>query len=414
MLNKTPAKGMRDILPEDYAAREKVLNQIKETYARYGFTQIETPCVEDLRLLTSRQGGENEKLIFKILKRGEKLSAAEQGDWCDLGLRYDLTLPLSRFYANHMSELPAVFKSLQIGNVWRAERPQKGRYRQFVQCDIDIIGEKSILAEAELIRAAVDALTGIGFSGFTVRINDRRILLALGKNAGFAADELGAVLISLDKLDKIGCDGVIAELTEQGFALSAAQALTNVVSAANTADDPISALCEAVELPADAKKDITDLFSLLQSFRADCRFCFDPTLVRGMGYYTGAIFEISVDGYGVSVAGGGRYDEMMGKYLNQSVPACGFSIGFERIMSLLEKPAEVTPQKDKVCFILEKDLEISRIAEVFAKTDALRSEGKVCNVLKRMKNFARQLESLRKEGYGTIVAVSSTEERIVD
>lgn len=414
MLIKTPPKGMRDILPADLKLRQQILDVITKIYNSYGFTQIETPCVEDINTLTSKQGGDNEKLIFKILKRGEKLENASADNICDLGLRYDLTVPLSRYYANNSGNLPNVFKAIQIGNVWRAERPQKGRFRQFVQCDIDIIGEESHLAEAELISATTTALNALGLDGFTVKINDRRILKGLAQKAGFAEEDFDKVFIALDKLDKIGFDGVVGELVEEGLDEEKAKTVLNFA---------LSISAEGLEKAKEVLKDVVDekVFDNLAEIIAinSCdkfKLKFDCTLVRGMNYYTGPIFEIEVDGFGVSVAGGGRYDNMLGKFLNRSVPACGFSIGFERIFTVLkEKGVTFGEQPKKTAYVVDSRCGADIISKVFKEAEKIRSQGGICLVTKRIKNFGFLLEQLKKDGYSDIFQVNEKGEiRITD
>lgn len=414
MLVKTPPKGMRDILPEDLELRQNILNVIKGVYTSYGFTQIETPCVEDIKNLTSKQGGDNEKLIFKILKRGEKLENATADELCDLGLRYDLTVPLSRYYANNSGSLPNVFKAIQIGNVWRAERPQKGRFRQFVQCDIDIIGEAGCIAEAELISATTTALGKLGLSGFTVKINDRKILKGLALKAGFGEEDCDKVFISLDKLDKIGEEGVRAELVSLGFGEDKANAVvsTAVDISAKGLDGAREALQGFVE---------QNVFDNLRSIikineKGDFNIKFDCTLVRGMNYYTGPIFEIAVDGFGVSVAGGGRYDNMLGRFLGRDVPACGFSIGFERIFTILKEKGYGAGQgKTKTAFVVDGRCGNDVVSEVFKEAAKRREQGEICLVTKRIKNFGYLLEQLRGQGYSEIYQVNEKgETRLTD
>ena len=350
-LKKKPVTGMKDILPAEMAVRDYVIRLIKDTYGTFGFSSIETPCVEHIENLCSKQGGENEKLIFKILKRGEKLkldTAKTEMDLVDGGLRYDLTVPLSRYYSNHMSELPAPFKALQMGNVWRADRPQRGRFRQFMQCDIDILGEPTILAEIELILATTTLLGKLDFKNFTIRINDRRILKAMASYSGFPAESFDTVFIILDKMDKIGLEGVAEELKKEGFEEKAIETYLGLFREI-TPDAAGVAYCgEKLSDVLDAKY-AEDLQTIIRSVdavkSADFKIVFDPTLVRGMSYYTGPIFEIAMDEFGGSVGGGGRYDEMIGKFTGQDTPACGFSIGFERIvMLLLERGYEVPGQ----------------------------------------------------------------------
>ena len=401
---KTPTKGMNDYLPADMRLREYVQGLIKKTYAGYGFCQIETPCVEHIENLTSKQGGENEKLIFKILKRGEKLTGA-QGleDLCDSGLRYDLTLPLSRYYANNMAQLPSPFKALQIGNVWRADRPQKGRFRQFTQCDIDILGDASNLAEIELMNATTSVLGQLGFENFKVRVNDRRILKAMASVAGFEEKDWGDVFIILDKMDKIGLEGVKKELLESGYD---AQAVETYVTFFEKADQGLScgefcgdALAEALE-PGVVESMDTILSCVKATASKPFQLVFDPTLVRGMGYYTGTIFEIELAEFGSSIAGGGRYDEMVGRFCGQKVPACGFSIGFERIITILKDRGFVPPVEGrKMAFLADKNLNGEQLTQLFKEAAALRAEGVEVMVTTRKKNAKNQKEVLGKEGY---------------
>lgn len=387
-LIKKPVNGMKDILPEEMEIRNYVIGLIRETYGSFGFSSIETPAVEHIENLLSKQGGDNEKLIFKILKRGEKLhlaEATEEAAVTDSGLRYDLTLPLSRYYANNANELPSPFKALQIGSVWRADRPQKGRFRQFTQCDIDILGDASPMAEIELILATTGVISRLGFKGFTIRINDRRILKDMAAQAGFAEEDYDQVFITIDKLDKIGWDGVKEELKE---------------------NFPEEKAEKYVSLFEEAKPsyDLPMIISTVESLKeGDFRMQFDPTLVRGMSYYTGPIFEISMDEFGSSVGGGGRYDGMIGKFTGQQVPACGFSIGFERIiMLLMEKGFRVPDKKAKTAILLEKDLKGDRLTEAFREAQKLRSEGQEVSVSVMKKNKKFQKDQLASEGYTNI------------
>jgi histidyl-tRNA synthetase len=410
MTSSIPAKGMRDLLPGQVATRDWATARILEVYASYGFTRIETPTVENLSVLMGAQGGENEKLIFKILKRGEKLSAADSGELADLGLRFDLTVPLARYYAHLHGSLPQPFRAIQIGPVWRADQPQKGRYRQFIQCDIDILGLGSPLAEIELIRATVDALAAVTLRSFTVRVNDRRILMALVTASGFSEADAGTVLITLDKMDKVGVAGVQRELVGRGFPAERVGAFLTAV-----ADTEKRALANGadlgwLDLPVE-RGVVTALGTILRSVRADhatwakagatVDVRFDPTLVRGMGYYTGPIFEISDTGYGSSIAGGGRYDDMIGRFLERTVPACGFSIGFERLMDILEERAAAAAfasARAKVVLLVDEALE--DLAPVLAEARARRAEGAIVIVEPRhAKNAGRQIWELAKDGF---------------
>lgn len=404
---KTPVKGMNDFLPQDMRLREYVISVIKETYADFGFAQIETPLVEHIENLQSNQGGENEKLIFKILKRGEKLNiptAISETDVVDSGLRYDLTLPLARYYAAHAEQLFTPFKALQIGNVFRADRPQKGRFRQFTQCDIDILGDETMLAETELISATSTLLLKLGFEGFRVRVNDRRILKAMAESCNMPEDRLGSVYISLDKLDKIGADGVKAELIENGFDKADVERYLSMFL--NREGKSCSELCTGLGdyLAPTVAEGIDRLIETVSSSLGN-RFdlVFDPTLVRGMGYYTGTIFEIEMPELRSSVAGGGRYDEMIGKFGANPTPACGFSIGFERIITILkDKDFTVPVKKSSAAFLVDKKASNESVAEVFATAAKLRTEGARVMIAKRNKNAKRQKELLEAEGYTEI------------
>ena len=397
-------KGMNDYLPGDMRLREYVIGQIKSTYGSYGFCPIETPCVEHIENLTSKQGGENEKLIFKILKRGEKLAGAEsQQDLCDSGLRYDLTMPLSRYYANNMAQLPSPFKALQIGNVWRADRPQKGRFRQFTQCDIDILGDATNLAEIELMGATTTMLCKLGFTGFTVRVNDRQILKAMAQACQFEEADFDKVFIILDKMDKIGLEGVKKELLDAGFAQ---ESVEKYVAWFERAGQGLSAreFCgEGLPDVLDPKvlDGLDEILSCVQAGASgDFKLAFDPTLVRGMSYYTGTIFEVELPGFSGSIAGGGRYDEMVGHFCGQKVCACGFSIGFERIITILKDQGYQIPDDTrKVAFLAENGLSAEKKVAMFQEAAALRAEGVQVMVTTRAKNAKHQKETLRGQGY---------------
>ena len=406
-LKKQPVTGMKDILPDEMTLRDYLIGVIKETYRSFGFTPMETPCVEHIENLTSKQGGDNEKLIFKILKRGEKLrlaDAAGEEDLCDSGLRYDLTLPLTRYYANNAAKLPSPFKALQCGSVWRADRPQKGRYRQFTQCDIDILGEESNLAEIELILAIAKTLKKlVPENDFLVRVNDRKILRAMVAFAGFPAGREDGVLITLDKMDKIGADGVRAELIENGASEASADQYLGLLKDLGTDAAAVRSLGEKLGdfLEPGTAEGLAEIMEAVQSVSGGAvKVQFDPTLVRGMGYYTGTIFEVSMEGFGGSVAGGGRYDKMVGKFTGTDVPACGFSIGFERIIAILMDQQYVIPtQKEKVAILLDKKLSAARRTEALQEAEALRAEGKDVRVTKMAKNKKFQREQLSQQGY---------------
>ena len=405
-LKKKPVTGKKDILPAEMAIRDYVIGLIKETYASFGFSSMETPCVEHIENLCRKQGGENEKLIFKILKRGEKLKIAEaqtENDLVDGGLRYDLTVPLCRYYANHANELPSPFKALQMGNVWRADRPQRGRFRQFMQCDIDILGEPTILAEIELILATTTLLGKLDFSQFTIRINDRRILKAMASFSGFDQKDFDTVFIILDKMDKIGLEGVEEELLKEGFAQEAVSRYLTMFREVTPDTSGVSYLREKLAGYLDEQY-ADDLMTIMESVdtvkEADFKIAFDPTLVRGMSYYTGPIFEISMDEFGGSVGGGGRYDEMIGKFTGKDVCACGFSIGFERIvMLLLEKGFTVPGSAGKIAFLVEKGMEKDKLLTVFAEAAKERKKGVSVNIAMMKKNKKFQKEQLAAEGF---------------
>ncbi len=405
-LKKKPVTGMKDILPGEMAVRDYVIRLIKDTYGTFGFSSMETPCVEHIENLCSKQGGENEKLIFKILKRGEKLKLSEaqsEADLVDGGLRYDLTVPLSRYYSNHMNELPSPFKALQMGNVWRADRPQRGRFRQFMQCDIDILGEPTILAEIELILATTTLLGKLDFKNFTIRINDRRILKAMAAYSGFPAESFDTVFIILDKMDKIGLEGVAEELSKEGFDQKAIDTYLGLFKEI-TPDAAGVAWCGEKLADVLDKKYTDDLQTIINSVdavkSADFKIAFDPTLVRGMSYYTGPIFEIAMDEFGGSVGGGGRYDEMIGKFTGQDAPACGFSIGFERIvMLLLERGCQVPGAEKRKAYLIEKNMPADRLLEILKKAEEERKNGCQINVAVMKKNKKFQKEQLMQEGY---------------
>ena len=491
-LSKKPVNGMRDILPAEMELRDYVTGVIKDTYRSFGFTPIETPCMENIANLSNKQGGENEKLIFKVLKRGEKLNletATAEADVVDFGMRYDLTVPLSRYYANNSNNLPMPFKALQIGSVWRADRPQRGRYRQFTQCDIDIIGEPGNLAEIELITATTTCIGRLGFEDFEIHINDRRILKAMAAYSGFAEREFDNIFIILDKMGKIGADGVAAELAADGYAQESigkylalfalladkrdvkegvsalAEALGIAVSAkgnlesankATSADSAVSASSEAsaetvadarseeylsanatsektviitntsisgasvdaspaaaesvsslAELRAaiDAVKSLVEIATAVEAAKgAKFSLVFDPTLVRGMSYYTGTIFEIVMPGLGAACGGGGRYDGMVGKFTGKDVPACGFSIGFERLILLLAESGYQIPERPKrTAYLVDKKCTADKLADVMRQAKEARESGQQVLVVRMNKNKKFQKEQLAAEGYEEFV-----------
>lgn len=395
---------MRDFTPAEKAHRDRVLDLIVATYRAHGFSEIETPVVEDSSRLNSGLGGDNEKLAFGVLKRGlgkEDFAAAETAlDLIDMGLRFDLTVPLARFYATHRAELPSVFRAIQAAPVWRAERPQKGRFRQFVQCDIDVIGEPGTLAEVELITATLDALDKLGLDGCQVRINDRRLLTSMLKALGYDPDQHASVLITLDKLDKIGEDGVIAELAEKGFETAE---LTEFFRRPKTLEFlPFGEADIRRNLPngvdPEAIADLVAIGTALGAAAENLRF--DPYLVRGMGYYTGTIFEVAHPSVDYSLAGGGRYDGMIGRFLGTEVPAVGFSIGFERIVDLVELPAESATATALIYENVDAPTLIAIKNELLATGMRVRLE-------KRPKNPKALFEQLVAEGFSQYAYVSA-------
>ena len=416
-IDNSPARGMRDLLPADVAVRDHVLESISAVYRRFGYQRIETPALENIERLQSGEGGDNEKLIFQVLRRGlppEVTAGTSLRELVDLGLRYDLTVPLTRFYGNNHASLPMPFRSLQVGPVWRADRPQRGRYRQFHQCDIDMIGEASVLAEAELIEATSEALAAIGLTGTTIRLSDRRFLAALAADCGVPAGAQDAFFITLDKLDKIGWDGVRAELAELGFdpaqvaaAAEKIQGLTGV-----PADGLANALADSVPgLAPPVAEDLAATVASLDRLASErsLKWQFDPTLVRGMGYYTGQVFEIIHPDMSGSVAGGGRYDNLIGRSLGYDVPACGFSIGFERIVDLLSR--EVA--RDAVAVLVEADVPVADALAVARQMRGDSGTGRVVETVRRSGKFGAQLKRLRAAGFTGFVLIRSEDGAIV-
>jgi len=416
-IDNSPARGMRDLLPADVAVRDHVLSSIVAVYRRFGYQRIETPALEDINRLQSGEGADNEKLVYQVLRRGLPLELAagtSLRELVDLGLRYDLTVPLTRFYGNNQASLPSPFRSLQIGPVWRAERPQKGRYRQFYQCDIDMIGEASVLAEAELIEATSEALAAIGLTGTTVRLSDRRFLSALAADSGIPADLQGAFFITLDKLDKIGWAGVGTELAELG--LSADQVAGIEEKIRGLEDLPACKLAGALAdaVPGLAPSVIEDLVATGSCLDRLARvreldWVFDPSLVRGLGYYTGQVFEVIHPDMTGSVAGGGRYDKLIGRSLGHDVPACGFAIGFERIMDLLAR----RPSRDAVAVLVEADVPVADALEVARELRSVTGAERVVETVRRSGKFGAQLKRLEAAGFTGFVLVSVADGAVV-
>ncbi|MEY4993726.1 MAG: hypothetical protein RIS82_848 [Actinomycetota bacterium] len=388
-----PPRGMRDFLPVEKSRRDAVLTKIRETYLGHGFQEIETPAMEDLAKLTSGQGGDNEKLAFRVMKRGAELEsalAANQGqdNLADLGLRYDLTVPLTRYYATNRSKLPTVFKALQTGPVWRAERPQKGRYRQFVQCDIDIIGDSSLLAEIELLNASLDALAEIGLAQATIRVNHRVLLSNLLEQLGVPEDGRGSAMITIDKLDKIAAEGVVAELAEKFD-----------TAVAERAAAWLNAIAGDLPVPAELAK----IFSAIEAKHGSGKLRFDPTLVRGMGYYTGTIFEIEHPESGSSIGGGGRYDGMVGRWLGADVPAVGISIGFERAVDLVRPDAA----EDKSLVLILDSAEPGVIGNALNLQQVAIAAGYRVRLEQRPKKVSLLLDSMAQQGFNNFASVGA-------
>lgn len=395
-----PVKGTRDYLPEEMRVRDAMQEIILKSYQKNGFSKIQTPILENIENLIKSDGGENLNMIFKILKRGQKLDLTKDGvtenDLVDAGLRFDLTLPLSRYYANNRANLRVPFKVIQIGEVFRAERPQKGRLREFYQCDIDIIGDSSSDAEIELIHTTAKTLRALGFNDFIIRVNDRQILFDLIESAGFAKEEVLSVCITFDKLDKVGLSGVQAELEEKGFAKSAIETFMESIS--HHASEGLGAMSKYCSHP----EVITSLQNIIDSVtrlsKGTYRVEYDRSLVRGMGYYTGTIFEIVSPEFGSSIAGGGRYDKMIGTLIGEDIPAVGFSIGFERIADILMNRTDRTFETGGKRLALLYDKE-TPFVEVVEKADEIRMNGYDVSTIVKSKKVGKQLNSLEKDGF---------------
>ncbi len=386
-------KGTRDYLPEEAALRENIRQTISEIYRKNGFSLIMTPAVEDIENLDKSDGGDNLNLIFKILKRGDKLQKAladgSEKDLCDMGLRYDLTLPLTRYFAANRQNLPMPFKAIQMDKVYRAENPQKGRLREFMQCDIDVIGDSEPECEIELIAVTAKALSALNIGDFTVRVNDRAVLNTMLAKMGFPESELSTVCVSFDKLDKIGAEGVCAELRDKGFDESAVSKLNDILAQLPVTLDKIESI-----VGTDAAARLSRIISDSKAIAAGKYGVeFDISLVRGQGYYTGTVFEVRSENFGSSVAGGGRYDKLIGKFLGEDIPACGFSIGFERIFSILIDMNRKTSAKDKIAILYDDNF-----MEVFEKAEQLREEYDV-SVFKKPKKLKGFLDRLQNSGF---------------
>ena len=407
-VNLNPAKGMRDITPREKEIRDYVEGVIVNTYKQSGFELIETPVVENIENLIASDGGENLKLIYKILKRGDKLNFEKEDlseeDLSDLGLRYDLTVPLSRFYCNNRSSLPSVFKALQVGNVFRAERAQKGRYRSFKQCDIDIIGEGTKAAEFELIATTAKALTALKVTDFVVRFNDRRVLKAVILNCGFYEEEFDGVCIIVDKLDKINMDGVKKELSGKNYGNTSIEKLMEALESIN--EKGTNCLAE-YGVPEDVVLEVKEILedsNIYAKGKYDVEF--DFTLIRGMGYYTGSIFEIAYKNLGYSIAGGGRYDEMVGNFIGEKIPAIGFSIGFERLVNQLMEENFKVPDLEKVVILYNSN---DRYIDVLEKAEKIRELGFSVSVYEKAKKLGKQLNQFQGYGYSKFAIYNGEE-----
>ena len=394
-----PARGMRDFLPAEKRRRDRVLTTIQQAYHRHGFEPMETPAVEDHDTLHSGLGGDNEKLSFGILRRGLEVSdlgaVSDPSELADLGLRFDLTVPLARYVASHHHELPEVFRALHIGPVWRAERPQKGRFRQFVQCDIDIVGEASTLAEREVLLATATALDDLGVSGYQFRVNDRRLLAAALEAAGVPEERHLSVLITLDKLDKVGPAGVLEEIaTHHDGAFDPTALRAFVERAGSPVELTASAIADVMSAPVELAEDVSGWVRDVADVIGADRFVFDPALVRGMGYYTGSIIELAHPDSGVSLGGGGRYDQMVGRFLGQEVPAVGFSLGFERLVDILE-PVEAE-DGSRVAIVFDDDVPAGDLVRI--KRDLV-DNGRSVTLVRAKKNMKSVYASLDERGF---------------
>jgi histidyl-tRNA synthetase len=407
---------MRDLLPDEVELRDATAATILSVYRAHGFRRVETPALESIELLTRGEGGENEKLIFKVLKRGEKLDlgrASAEADLVDLGLRFDLTVPLARYYAHNHARLPRPLKAVQIGPVWRAERPQKGRHRQFTQCDIDILGLRSWVAEVELILATTEALTALGLKDLMVRLNDRRVLVGLAHRCGFEPSRHESVFIALDKLDKLGWPGVVKDLEAAGQPPAAISQLQAMLGHADQASPSGSRLEEMRQRLGEVHDEaFTALAAIVRTVRQEAggRFeiAFDPILVRGMSYYTGPVFEIVSSAFPSSIAGGGRYDHMIGKISGQDVPASGFSIGFERVVSILtERPGRPGRPEKRIAMIFDEDGD--NLPAALAAARRLRAEGLSVSLELRGRKLGAQLAALAAQGFDGFAVFDGSE-----
>lgn len=408
----TSVKGTNDYLPNEVEIRDYLQERILSVYKENGFEHIITPAIEDIENLDKSDGGENLNLIFKIMKRGDKLdkalasgvTAANENELADMGLRYDLTLPLSRYYANNKDKLTLPMKCIQIDRVYRAERPQKGRLREFIQCDIDIIGSESTDSEIELILTTTKALDAIGLKNYKVKLNDRRLLRAVLQSFGFAENDLDSVCITFDKMDKIGLTGVVEELTEKGFAKDAVDNFEKFLSEGDFTLESLKSRLED-KTPAESLEHIIDTVNELTGNAFE--LVFDLSLVRGQGYYTGTVFEVESIDFKGAVAGGGRYDHLIGKFLNEDIPAVGFSIGFERIFGILmNNGISIEQRADKIAVVYED----GQLKDAVKAADALRAQGKIASLYTKPKKLGKFLNKLEERGYDGFLNVGVSEE----
>jgi histidyl-tRNA synthetase len=400
-----PPRGMNDILPVDAQRRQEIIQTLIPVYAKWGFVPVDCPAMENIDRLIGSDGGDNEKLVFQVLRRGLDKSDYEAAIFeplkmVDMGLRFDLTVPLARFYASNYNDLPKVSKFLQYGTVWRAERPQKGRFRQFMQWDADIVGDFEGLPEIEIILCTSEALLALGLSNFVVRFNDRRVLKALVDSVGIEPTRHSEAFVVIDKLDKIGIDGIKKEMEERGFNLASITKLIQkiapfLVSKAESIESGLHQL--QINLDDKTAETMKEVFDEVSRYTSNYSIVFDPTLVRGMGYYTGQIFEIEYGDYPFSIAGGGRYDGMIGRFLGRDIPACGFSLGFDRILTILNDK-NIWPsngERKKLVLLIEKE----SVSNALKHSYELRSQGWDVSIVLKVKNIKKQLEEYRAIGF---------------
>lgn len=399
----TPVRGTNDYLPKEMAVREKVRSEILKTYKKYGFMQISAPILEDIDNLLGSDGGDNTKLIFKVLKRGEKLDLSTpnltERDLVDIGLRYDLTVPMVRLFCNNQNSLPTPFKTIQIDYSFRADRPQRGRSRQFIQCDIDILGDPTFNAEIDVINTTAKTFLNLGFKNFVCKLNDRRILSDIILGTGFSADSECDVCVVLDKLDKIGIDGVTAELIERGFDESKVSALMEKI--AKIQESGIESL-EGFGVRSEVVDSVKQILSTTNALSGgNYTIKFDISIVRGQGYYTGAVYEFYMEGFSGACGGGGRYDNMVEKMTGKKVPAVGFGLGFEPTCMLINEMG-LLKAEDKLiaCVYYPED----DFTEVLKYVEELNQSNNVSAVPAK-KNLGFQLQTLKANGFTHFVTL---------